>query len=69
MSQPLSSSCWIGSGVAFGTAAASNVLGAVGTFAVLGNLFGILTVFQLLELANPSQPLLRRRARRNSYAP
>ena len=30
------------------------------SFAVLGNLFGILTVFQLLELANPSQPLLRR---------
>jgi len=27
---------------------------------VLGSLFGILTVFQLLELANPSQPLLRR---------
>ena len=35
-------------------------MAAVGTFAVLGNLFGILTVFQLLELANPSQPLLRR---------
>jgi cyclic-di-AMP phosphodiesterase PgpH len=33
---------------------------AVGSFAVLGNLFGILTAFQLLELANPSQPLLRR---------
>jgi hypothetical protein len=33
---------------------------AVGSFAVLGNLFGILTVFQLLELANPSSPLLRR---------
>jgi hypothetical protein len=33
---------------------------AVGSFAVLGNLFGIVTVFQLLELANPSQPLLRR---------
>jgi putative nucleotidyltransferase with HDIG domain len=33
---------------------------AVGSFAVLGNLFGILTVFHLLELANPSQPLLRR---------
>jgi hypothetical protein len=33
---------------------------AVGSFAVLGNIFGILTVFQLLELANPSQPLLRR---------
>jgi len=32
----------------------------VGSFAVLGNLFGILTVFQLLELANPSQSLLRR---------
>ncbi len=35
-------------------------IAAVGSFAVLGNLFGILTVFQLLELASPSQPLLRR---------
>ncbi len=33
---------------------------AVGSFAVLGNVFGLMTVFQLLELANPSQPLLRR---------
>jgi len=33
---------------------------AVGSFAVIGSLFGIVTVFQLLELANPSQPLLRR---------
>ena len=33
---------------------------AVGSFAVLGSVFGLLTVFQLLELANPSQPLLRR---------
>ena len=33
---------------------------AVGSFAVLGSVFGILTVFQMLELANPSQPLLRR---------
>jgi putative nucleotidyltransferase with HDIG domain len=33
---------------------------AFGGFAVLGNLFGILTAFQLLELANPSQALLRR---------
>jgi putative nucleotidyltransferase with HDIG domain len=33
---------------------------AVGSFAVLGNVFGLLTVFQLLELANPSQRLLRR---------
>ena len=41
------------------SAAASGVA-AVGSFAVLGSVFGILTVFQLLELANPSQPLLRR---------
>jgi putative nucleotidyltransferase with HDIG domain len=40
--------------------AAGSAIAAVGTFAVLGNLFGIMTVFQLLELANPSQPLLRR---------
>jgi putative nucleotidyltransferase with HDIG domain len=32
----------------------------VGSFAVLGSVFGLMTVFQLLELANPSQPLLRR---------
>jgi putative nucleotidyltransferase with HDIG domain len=41
-------------------AAGATAVVAVGSFAVLGNLFGILTVFQLLELANPSQPLLRR---------
>jgi putative nucleotidyltransferase with HDIG domain len=35
-------------------------IATVGSFAVLGNLFGILTVFQLLELANPTQALLRR---------
>ena len=40
--------------------AAGAAVAAVGSFAVLGSLFGILTVFQLLELANPSQPLLRR---------
>ena len=33
---------------------------AVGSFALLGNVFGIMTVFQLLELANPSNRLLRR---------
>jgi putative nucleotidyltransferase with HDIG domain len=33
---------------------------AVGSFAVIGNVFGIMTVFQLLELANPSSRLLRR---------
>jgi hypothetical protein len=40
--------------------AAGSAVATVGLFAVLGSLFGILTVFQLLELANPSQPLLRR---------
>jgi len=47
---------WAGSAVAAGGSAVV----AVGTFAALGNLFGITTSFQLLELANPSQPLLRR---------
>ncbi len=41
-------------------AAAGSAVAAAGTFQVVGNLFGILTGFQLLELANPSQPLLRR---------
>ena len=45
---------------ASGAAAAGAAVAAVGSFAVLGSLFGILTVFQLLELANPSQPLMRR---------
>jgi putative nucleotidyltransferase with HDIG domain len=48
-------------GVAAGSVnAALAVVLAVGSFAVLGNLFGIMTVFQLLELANPSSRLLRR---------
>ena len=47
------------SGMSLASAAISTVL-TIGTFAMLGNLFGILTGFQLLELANPSQPLLRR---------
>jgi cyclic-di-AMP phosphodiesterase PgpH len=46
-------------GAAVGSAGGASVA-AVGSFAVLGNVFGLLTVFQLLELANPSQPLLRR---------
>jgi putative nucleotidyltransferase with HDIG domain len=45
---------------ASGAAAIGSGVAAVGSFAVLGSVFGILTVFQLLELANPSQPLLRR---------
>jgi putative nucleotidyltransferase with HDIG domain len=40
--------------------AALSVVLAVGSFAMLGNLFGIMTIFQLLELANPSSRLLRR---------
>ena len=46
-------------GASLASAGGSAVV-AVGTFALLGNLFGITTSFQLLELANPSQPLLRR---------
>jgi len=45
---------------ASGASAAGSGIAAVGSFAALGSVFGILTVFQLLELANPSQPLLRR---------
>ncbi len=45
---------------ASGAAGLGSAVAAVGTFAVLGNMFGILTAFQLMELANPSQPLLRR---------
>ena len=40
--------------------AAVSVALAAGSFAVLGNVFGIMTVFQMLELANPSNRLLRR---------
>ena len=40
--------------------AGGSTVAAVGSFAVIGSVFGIVTVFQLLELANPSQPLLRR---------
>jgi hypothetical protein len=46
-----------GAGVA---SAIGSGLAAVGSFLVIGNVFGITTSFQLLELANPSQPLLRR---------
>jgi putative nucleotidyltransferase with HDIG domain len=45
---------------AAGVSAGGAAVATVGSFAVLGSLFGILTAFQLLELANPSQPLLRR---------
>jgi putative nucleotidyltransferase with HDIG domain len=45
---------------AAGLSAGVAAVAAIGSFAVLGSVFGLLTVFQLLELANPSQPLLRR---------
>ena len=35
-------------------------MAALGTFVIVGNAFGITTSFRLLELANPSQPLLKR---------
>jgi cyclic-di-AMP phosphodiesterase PgpH len=47
------------SAAAAGAALIATVL-TLGSFAMLGNIFGILTGSQLLELANPSQPLLRR---------
>jgi hypothetical protein len=47
---------WGASAVSAGGA----TVAAVGSFAALGSLFGIVTAFQLLELANPSEPLLRR---------
>lgn len=47
----------VGAGIA---AAAGSAVAALGSFVLVGNLFGITTSFQLLELANPSQPLLRR---------
>ncbi|HEY8134863.1 MAG TPA: hypothetical protein VIF08_02400, partial [Candidatus Limnocylindrales bacterium] len=45
-------------GAAFASAAGS-ALAALGSFVVVGTLFGITTSFQLLELANPTQKLLR----------
>ena len=40
--------------------AVGSAVAALGSFVVLGNAFGITTSFRLLELANPSQPLLKR---------
>lgn len=41
-------------------AAGGAAVAAFGALAAVGNIFGITTSFQLLELATPSQPLLRR---------
>ena len=46
-------------GAALGGALIATVI-TLGSFSLLGNVFGILTGSQLLELANPTQPLLRR---------
>ena len=46
-------------GAAAGGALVATVI-TLGSFSLLGNLFGILTPPQLMELVNPSQPLLRR---------
>jgi putative nucleotidyltransferase with HDIG domain len=46
--------------VAAVASAAGSAVAAAGTFAVAGSVFGITTSYQLMELANPSQPLLRR---------
>ena len=40
--------------------AAGSAIAAAGVFAVLGDIFGIPTVFQLQELSSPTRPLLRR---------
>jgi len=57
--QPASASLLELAGAAVGSAVVATII-ALGTFSVLGNLFGILTPPQLLELANPTQPVLRR---------
>jgi hypothetical protein len=46
-------------GAAVGGAVIATII-TLGSFALLGNVFGILTGSQLLELANPTQPVLRR---------
>jgi putative nucleotidyltransferase with HDIG domain len=46
-------------GAAIASAAGAAVF-ALGSFVILGNAFGITTSFRMLELANPSQPLLRK---------
>jgi putative nucleotidyltransferase with HDIG domain len=40
--------------------AAGSAIAAAGVFAVLGDIFGIPTAFQLQELSSPTRPLLRR---------
>jgi putative nucleotidyltransferase with HDIG domain len=46
-------------GAAVGGALVATII-TLGSFSLLGNVFGILTGSQLLELANPTQPVLRR---------
>ena len=54
---------WVGTAYLSTWAVANGLLSAIltmGTFSVVGSLFGLTTMLQLLELAHPSQPLLRR---------
>jgi putative nucleotidyltransferase with HDIG domain len=54
---------WRGMATLAGSSVANGLLCAIlsmGTFSVVGSLFGLTTMLQLLELAHPSQPLLRR---------
>jgi putative nucleotidyltransferase with HDIG domain len=54
---------WAGLALMGGLSVVNGLLSAsltVGTFSLLGRLFGITTTMQLLELSDPTQPLLRR---------
>ena len=54
---------WAGLALMGGLSLVNGLLSAsltVGTFSLLGRLFGITTTMQLLELSDPTQPLLRR---------
>lgn len=54
---------WAGLALMGGLSVVNGLLAAsltVGTFSLLGRLFGITTTMQLLELSDPTQPLLRR---------
>lgn len=54
---------WLGMASLGSAALVNGLLSAIltmGTFGVVGSLFGLTTMLQLLELSHPSQPLLRR---------
>ena len=54
---------WVNTAMMAGLCVVNGLLSAsltVGTFSILGRMFGITTTIQLLELSDPTQPLLRR---------